>query len=646
MESIFRLTKKIYVEDFISTKTEEKFVDQKQIVRYFLQNGFMPDSNLLSFFEENSSLYKFVLGMIKKNSTSFLSWTKTFQSSWKRIQEASVEELVLQQILHYITTYGTDFTSNFVYIPNDKTVSFKIEDYLKAPIFVLSTISKEEVEKELITLVSSGIALSNETILDIKQASEKIGMSVLELLENSKNKEMNCRIYNELKIIPKDPVEFLRLIVFNATGNTLLIKSKKVIQQLDAYPVERADELLSRYEENYGLIPLAKIFYRFKPIFLALKSGYTATQINRIRTLAKKHHKPMEKDLMNSIVESLKNGKLFYENEELMQEVDSASVFRKARILKALYLNSFENRVYKIRNGKLWIQASETTEKQVLPFDQTRAIAEMMKSIAKNIEDKVKGKKVFIPEGVLYPIPSSEKTFKGGLPEGTRFDLNGCPLVGVHWYNLETKDLSDYDKSVDLDLSTIDLTGKKIGWDRFYRVDNTISFSGDLTDAPKPKGATEFIKINKDSEYLGLLLLNNYRRISVENGIPFSVLVGQSKEYVENRIFKPEYKVFDYSMAIGTKMETLGLLYVSKEEERNCFYIYNGSTISNRTAILGKNTQTQIIDLKNQISMLDKISLNKVFELAGAEFVETAEEAEINLSPNALNKTTIIELLV
>ena len=51
-------------------------------------------------------------------------WNQTFHKSWEKVEKAPIEQLVLEQIVHYITTYGFEelgiYDKNSVYIPKEK----------------------------------------------------------------------------------------------------------------------------------------------------------------------------------------------------------------------------------------------------------------------------------------------------------------------------------------------------------------------------------------------------------------------------------------------------------------------------------------------------------------------------------------------
>ena len=75
-----------------------------------------------------------------------------------------------------------------------------------------------------------------------------------------------------LNLFPENPTEFLRFIVYKATDKTLLIKSSEVIDEIrESQKGKDIVRLFNDYKNQYGLERLAEIFYRFKPIFLAMR---------------------------------------------------------------------------------------------------------------------------------------------------------------------------------------------------------------------------------------------------------------------------------------------------------------------------------------------------------------------------------------
>ena len=57
-----------------------------------------------------------IIKFFKKEKLDGYGLNKTFHKSWLRIRSSNREELLMQQIHHYISTYGSNFQAE-IYIP-------------------------------------------------------------------------------------------------------------------------------------------------------------------------------------------------------------------------------------------------------------------------------------------------------------------------------------------------------------------------------------------------------------------------------------------------------------------------------------------------------------------------------------------------
>jgi len=296
--------------------------------------------------------------------------------------------------------------------------------------------------------------------------------------------------------------------VYQATNNTLLIKNKATIEAIEKNLVEnktgnKIEKLFIKYcAKDYGDVSLSTIFYRFKPLFLAFKSlKKVHPLLNKIRKLAVKNHKPMEEDYLNTVTAKIKKGERI-NKKELIKRLEEVNIFRKIRLAYALNFrtkNQVDSIVYRIRNGKGWATEFDFNKKE----ETIKVLEIVLESITTDIEKNVKGKKIYIPKEVVYTLPSTEKQFTGSIPTGSYVKLSKDMIVGIHWENFKNK-------RVDLDLSMLSETGK-IGWNSYYRnEERTLLFSGDVTDAPLPKGATELFYVQRQVKDVNLLFVNNY----------------------------------------------------------------------------------------------------------------------------------------
>ena len=339
-----RLFKSIIIKD------DTKKTPSNELMKQTLRMGFVFSPEVVGNYDEKE-LIKLAdeIGMTSEQLNS------SFHKSWNKIIDSTVEQLAVEQIAHYITTYGFESLGigSDPFIPNEKLdlPSIDVSKLVK-----INGITKDGIRKKLFTLLS-GIALSKETIDDVIEVIKLVGFDIKEV----KNKEIACILYSNMKLIPENPIEFLRYLIYTCTKNTLLIKDPQTILELCDNMVPKTNKLLLEYKKMYGLERLSEIFYRFKPLWLTFKK-YDANKplINKIRKLAKKNHKPMKEDYINSITSKLKNG-VQLSVSELTSELSKVNIFRKIRLAYALqYRCSYSKKVitkpimYRIRNSNAY----------------------------------------------------------------------------------------------------------------------------------------------------------------------------------------------------------------------------------------------------------------------------------------------------
>lgn len=565
----------------------------------------------------------------------------SFHKSWKKVRDADIAQLVLEQILHYITTYGFQalgiYDKDSVYIPNEQldVPDVKIDDM---NLVVIRGYTKETLKAKVLKMLSSGVALKEDTSNDIVEVCIFVGVTHKDLKE-VKNKETRIKLYEYLNILPEDPLEFLRLLLYRATGDTLLIKSKEVVAKIVEADTLPALMLFANYKERYGLRNLAKIFNRFKPLFLAFKSSDHSQMnsiINRISKLSKIHHQTMKWDYLNEITGLIKNGH-YVSRAELSCALDSANTFRKIRLAYALNYRTKDvsSILYRIRNGKSWATAVHHDERT---RNMSKEILNLVyKSIIEDISKHVGDKKIYLPENVEYALPATEKQFTGNLPSGSYVTVEPGMVFGIHWFNHKSK-------SVDLDLSFISADGKKYGWDGEYRSSiRDILYSGDKTDAPRPDGASELFYLQKGSLAAGAgVLMVNYYNYTPEE-VPFEIIVGRpsSKSFNENYMIDPNDIVCSVESKMDRKQKILGI--VEPVEGGFRFYFsetYLGKSITSKMTTGLNHAKQYLVDYYT-----DALSLSMSLRLSGVKIVGNEEDCDISLSLEKIEKDTILNLL-
>jgi len=606
----------------------------KELLKKTINSGFIFSPEVVFNYSEKEldDLIKVVSSEISLTGSEM---NNSFHKSWKKIHDAPIEQLVIEQIVHYITTYGFEslgvYDKDAVYIPAEKLEIPKI-DVDKIKLVIIHGYTKKELKAKLIDLLAAGIALKEETKQAVVDVAAFVEFDKDEIRE-IRNKEVKCVLYDILKIFPEQPIEFLRYLIYKATSKTLIIKNNAVIAEIKASDKKEIVKLLTAYKDKYGLERLAEIFLRFKPLFLAFKTNKKVnTLINKIRKLAVKHHKPMKEDYLNEVTAKIKLGRLVHIR-ELKEELKKVNIFRKIRLAYALKFRTVNNDsiLYRIRNGKSFATTFE--------FNRQKAAQSLLEvvlaSITEDIKANIKGKKIYLPNNITYALPATEKQFTGNLPSGSYVVVISNLVLGVHWNNVE-------DNRIDLDLSLLHCGGK-IGWDGSYRSDRGETlFSGDMTDAQLPNGATElfYISKQKDSSYL---LSLNYFNYEETIPVPFKILIAADlvMNFSRNYMLDPNKVIVSAKSVMKEKQKVLGLLVTSKKENR--FYFTEtglGNQISSSNSEHTEQARKYLFNFYE-----NAISLNEILVSAGANIVTDKEKADIDLSVESLEKDTIIKLL-
>ncbi len=563
-----------------------------------------------------------------------------FHKSWNKIKNASDEQLFIEQIVHYITTYGFEslgiYDENSIYIPQEKLDIPELEEDIK--LIIIKGYTKEELKEKVIKLLSTGIALKEQTMEDLITIINYVGFGTDEI-EQIKNKEVKIQLYDRLGVIPEDPLEFLRYLVFKTTGETLLIKNDNLIEKIKERGSD--NQLIEQYAEEYGLEKLATIFYRFKCIFLAFKPCnkvgpfLNGPHINKIRRLAKIYHKPMKEDFLNMITSIIKNGKQI-NDDYLIEELKRVNTFRKIRLAYALRYRTTDatSIMYRVRNGKSYSkEIIEYTEEQ--KFEAQRVLYIVLKSIIKDVSKNVKCKKIFYPEIINYTLPATEKQFIGNFPNGSYVKTTDDMIVGINWFNVGNF-------MVDLDLKMTS-DGEMIGWDGNYKTkERGVMFSGDITSAGGKNGATELFKFSKQPTEPYLMTVNYYNYNS-DVPVDFKILVAKEKptKFKENYMVNPNNVLASCKSKIDKREMVLGLILPTEDGSR--FY-FTETGLGNKISARGEDYITWAREyMVNQYN--NSIELRDILEQAGAIFVDKVEDAEIDLSYENLEKDTILEML-
>lgn len=527
---------------------------------------------------------------------------KTFQRSWSDVERKTHGEMVLEQFAHYCCTYGSDFESDFVYVPNTDPLPVEITKFK-----VISALTKPELDRRIVSLLNSGIALKSQTVEDFVYFLSNPGESRFE------NREANIislrvgkarfepaaeEIIHAICSCCKDP---------HSPNRNLLINDEETRTGLKEGLKERAS--YPRPMELFLSVPPAKfapIFNRYKWFFMSLRSSLTLRPvINEISRKSKTLHVPSNKSPLFDIANISPGG--------LRDALASLGVSnsRLFSIINYLAGGSNTHRMFKIRNGRVWSRKhspaiSNRKEKLNVALDVLRRRCD------------IKGKTFYMESSVDLALPISQKNFVGNLPFGTAIKRKSL-AAGIYWKNAWG--------ARDLDLSAININGDRIGWNAGAFASGDLTYSGDVTNAPR--GAAEYFKIDKNAGTV-LLVCNIY---TGDLGARAALVIGDPKE--SKAMMSGKVHVNE-SISLTTRQSILGMY------DNHKFYVGqlsygNGSVSSSKPGTI------DMLESYSQ-SMKSTPRLRNIIEFCGGTFVNSPEEADIDLSLSSLTINTLFDI--
>lgn len=614
----------------LPTTNQKKNNPTKLICEETISRGFIYSPQVAANFDDDK-LQSMIDMVSDEVGLTPAQMNSSFHKSWGKVRDAPYYLLLAEQLYHYMTTYGYELMGTYdertVFIPNERLDIPEISDGIK--LIVIKGYTKSQLKTKLLKILDSGIALKN--IDEVVEVAKFVDLTDDEVL-NINNKEVRVRLYNLLGLVPSEPIEFLRLALFETTDKTLLITNMAMVTAIKESTNTQMQKLFTQYDEDFSYKQLAAIFNRFKRIFLAFKSlDGMSPIINKISTLSKKHHKPMRQSLLNNITGMLSNGTPIYPT-LLNAELNKVNIFRKIRLAQSLKYRMMGNKniIYKIRNGK----AFATTISFNNTVDAQKVYDIILSSITKDLKH-LKGKEFYIPENTHYALPATAKQFTGNIPSGSYITIPKDMIFGVWWENQPNY-------RVDLDLHSMALKAGHIGWNSSYRSGNgAVLFSGDVTDAPN--GATELFYINKDYEDV-LLLTLNYFNYNKNVPVPFKIVIGEEhpNSFGKNYTIHPDHVECVVSSVIDVKQKVIGLATVKDGE---CRFYFSETALGNSIAVKGGKYTNIARDYLASFST-NQITFNEVLEKVGAKIVTTPTSKSIDLSMDNLEIDTFINLLV
>ena len=567
-------------------------------------------------------------------------FNKHFHRTWAKIADADLDTLVLEQLIHYFSTYGLEALVGQAapMLPAEKFVP----EYMMANVpnkFTVIRVVSYETAKELfeqkITAVQKPNIVETRMINDILEYYNNQGDYPKINTKDIPSFEVMCMYCMIGGITPSDPQTFLRCVIYLATGSTLIIKNKKTIDEIKrsmSYNLKSYDKILEMFA-NADLKSLSTIFLRYKPLFLAFKaSNELKPTINKIRRLARTNHRPLPDVTVANATKLVKENRL----------PDVANLINKMSLRNVIKLYNYSlnassdctDVIYNIRSGKTF-----TTDRAIDKKSADTLKGMCMGSIIAKLDQRFKGKKFYIPKTVHYKVPVSEKQMIGSIPYGTTIEPEekGDTLcISIAWENFEGH-------RTDIDLHLQSVNGC-FGWNSNYRSDDTgnsrftrdeVLYSGDMTDATN--GATETMRVNANSENLFLADVNLY---SGSEKCPFKVFLSAGEDFRDRTS-----GMVDISKALTTPIQ----LDFREGRSLSFGYMYKG-TFTFYGGTLGRGRiPSQQLYLKALNAIMNRtrnmLSLNDLIMFGGGTIVTEPEEDAVDLSPETVLSQSFFELI-
>lgn len=574
-----------------------------------------------------------------------VNWTQSFHKSWDKVATATVEQLISEQIQNYFSTYGLESLGLKAcnYVPVEKILVDLTEKPAIEAFTVVRVLSEQDLHDELTAFIKSTKAPHRDQIEDIKTLLPLADGVDVDDIKSFEIKIMYCDLKG---LIPLEAQDFLRFAVYKATNKTILVKDAETIDALKEFArTVKAEQMFDAVD----LAALSESFYRFKPLFLAFKcNSKLAPVINKIRRLAVKNHKPITgftvASLMNVLSESRHS-----DASRIISQADNRELIKLVNF--ARYELVSKAHVYNIRNGKTYIKAEDAVRYTDARTENLKwLLSECTSQLKSRLSGVFSSKKFYIPAGVKYAAPTSEKQMMDVLPYGSRVylpeDANAFCISG-HWVNDEK--FNPYEQGrIDLDFHLSSACGS-VGWNTNYRTaSRDILFSGDMTNAPAPYGAVESFRISKNVDAPYELSVNVY---NTSGNIPYELLF--TKDITDQCKFSRDSKsmisaVVNPANAIAPSLK----LHVYSSDEvigyyyNKSFTIYGGGLGGNRRT---PNTELMISALRASIDRCDNMmDISEIIKFAGGivtHEIPVDNGEYIDLSMSNLTSTTLFDVV-
>lgn len=532
--------------------------------------------------DPNESDIKGLTAALTENHLTDQEMNNTFHQQWSVLASKPEIQLRFEQFLHYLSTYGAADLGLHIdeYLPADVAKLVPWENLQQ-----LELINHCTAVTKLQKLLESGVAMDKRTIEAILCLLNEYGVTV-DNLDSVANRDLRVAIAVAQGITEFDsPVTALQAIVYSITGSARLIKDSASCSSIEAASdIKYATSILKNPTQQRQL---AKIFYRYKRLFLALKHNNSELHhpINVIRRLAVKLHEPANDT--EYLITKIRSGG--YKPTAL----NELNVWNKIKLYNKLSYYSRVNEIgldyYRVRNGKVFIKAIEPlTDTELYNINRARDL--LFNSLQQHWADH----SYLLPTDVDLAIPDSLNAFMGDVPNYSSLATDLSEIVfGISWLSGKNGERLDFDLSL--------LSSKqKFGWNGMNRLfDTKLLYSGDRTYSYTDKRVSEAFRCSYTGEdYLVDCCLFN---APVDTSDGFNVYFATSDTNLEQAIVDPNTVIKQLTV---TKMPSqhviLGVL--TNNVDHTEFQLVNWGAGSANVSNVGQLSEALIKVIKLQAS--------------------------------------------
>lgn len=539
-------------------------------------------------------IHLYGLDLANANATFYKTFADRENKDW--------DEVVLDRLIHYATTYGglSEFFGG-VYIPNSPEQNM-VDAF--STLTRIEVVSPKTMKESLQNLVNQPIAFPSEDISLLASFVHELELNT----DAIQNKELLIYLIANYNLVPKTPQMLLRALVFLCTDSTQLIKNKRLhrrlyyeLDDMDSKTKRRIQQIVRSYIETHGAQSLADHYRPNKKLWLIIRKMGLQKEINRIKRLSDKKHVSHE---TYTILEKEQDLSSF----SIYQLIKVYNYVSEQKVLPEEYVQA-----YRIRDGRVFV-----TQKQKRYY-WPELIEKALTAITDELRSRFSEKelKFYAPDAhINIKMPTSAKSFIRQYPMYTSIQTDNAFQVGIYWY-----------QQTDLDLHAHSADGRHCGY--YEESLEGCVHTGDMTCLNQNKQAAEAIKVTDvhDATF----------SIQLYSGKPTPY-----KLYIAKQFDGPPTNVLSDGQVI---FQTQAIA----QRTGDVF----GTCIDNEFILTNLKLGGRIPNHEQSELMIDAIArksataldLATFANIVGATFVDDPAEATHNFSQESLSLDTFIDLL-